>query len=236
MRAVSFDVWSTLLNIDSFYRRIAEALAEAKGGDPGQLFASVKRAYSHVKGARRRGLISEEDVVGSSTRIFLEALQGVSKYELYWAVSRAVGAVKPEELLLDGALEVVEELRGEGYALAVTSNVIFWPGYVTRILLDKAGLGKYFKVQVYADEVKALKPGVKPFREMLDALGASPEEAVHVGDSPAEDLAGALNAGMAAVLVDWGRSSPFVDARLRVALVGSLREVPSAAGELLGSR
>ncbi len=232
MRAVSFDVWSTLLNIDVFYRAIAEALAEAVGRSPEEVYASVKKAYSDVKRARRMGVVDEGDIVASSTRIFLEALGFASKYELYWAVARAVNTVDAGKLPLEGALQTLESLSEAGYTLAVTSNVIFWPGYVTRILLDKAGLGKYFKVQVYADEVKALKPDAKPFREMLAAVGAKPEESVHVGDSPQEDLAGALNAGMGAVLVDWGRNSPVIDKKLRVAVVGSLREVPGALEKL----
>jgi len=233
VKAVSFDVWSTLMSIDVFYRAVAEALADATGRDPGEVFNRVKRAYSAVKSARRAGLVDESRVVQSSTAIFLEALGIASKYELYWAVARAVNAVDARALLLEGAAEALEELSSQGYALAVTSNVIFWPGYLTRVLLDKAGLGRFFRVQVYADEVGALKPSVKPFQEMLQALGASPSEAVHVGDSPQEDLAGALNAGMGAVLLDWGRENALVDARLRVAVVGSLREVPSAVAALL---
>ncbi|UNQ73428.1 HAD family hydrolase [Infirmifilum sp. NZ] len=233
MKAVSFDVWSTLMSIDVFYRAVAEALAEATGRDPGEVFNRVKRAYSAVKSARRAGLVNESRVVQSSTEIFLEALGIASKYELYWAVARAVNAVDARALPLDGAAEALQELSSQGYALAVTSNVIFWPGYLTRVLLDKAGLGRFFRVQVYADEVGTLKPSVKPFQEVLQALGASPSEAVHVGDSPQEDLAGALNAGMGAVLLDWGREKALLDARLRVAVVGSLGEVPSAVAALL---
>lgn len=233
MKTVSFDVWSTLLNIEEFYRKIAAALSEISAQRREEIFTNIKNAYVAVKNARRKGLIQEEDVIASSTKIFLEAIGGFSRYELYWSVARAVNLVEPEKLLLPGAMEVLETLHAQGYMLAVTSNVIFWPGYVTRVLLDKAGLGKYFKVQVYADEVKSLKPNAKPFQEMLKAVGSEPRECAHVGDSPQEDLAGALNAGLAAVLVDWGRQKLTIDDRLRIAVVGSLKEVPQVIEQLL---
>jgi len=234
VKGVSFDVWSTLLNVDVFYKEIAKALSELSGRQENEAFSSIKRAYTAVKNARRRGAIIGEDVISSSTSIFLESLPGLTKYELYWATARAANTVDPKQLLLDGAIETVEELDSNGYQLAVTSNVIFWPGYVTRILLDKAGLGKYFKVQVYADEAKSLKPDAKPFREMLQALRVETGSCVHVGDSPQEDLAGALNAGLAAILVDWGRREIVIDEKLRIAVVGSLREVPGVVKRFLG--
>ncbi|MEZ0346357.1 MAG: HAD family hydrolase [Infirmifilum sp.] len=233
MKAVSFDVWSTLLDIDVFYRFIAEALSEVNGQSPQEVFPSLRKAYSAVKDARRKSLIREDDVVGSSTEVFLGSLGSFSKYELYWAVSRAVNRVPGERLLLPGATEVLESLASQGYRLAVTSNVIFWPGYVTRILLDKSGLGRFFKVQVYADEVKALKPSSKPFLEMLRAIGSEPREAVHVGDSPQEDLAGALNAGMAVILVERDGGQKIIYEKIRIAVVSSLLDVPEAVEHLL---
>ncbi|MEM1521190.1 MAG: HAD-IA family hydrolase [Candidatus Korarchaeum sp.] len=75
---------------------------------------------------------------------------------------------------------------------------------MNRVILNKVNLSDYFNVQVYTDEVHCLKPNPKIFRIALDMLGSSPDSSVHVGDSIGEDLAGAVAAGMAAVLIDWG--------------------------------
>jgi HAD superfamily hydrolase (TIGR01509 family) len=50
------------------------------------------------------------------------------------------------------------------------------------------------------------KPDVRTFRAALDPLGVEPAAALHVGDQPRSDVAGALAAGMRAVLLDrYGR-------------------------------
>jgi HAD superfamily hydrolase (TIGR01509 family) len=46
------------------------------------------------------------------------------------------------------------------------------------------------------------KPDVRTFRAALDPLGIPPEAALHIGDQPRSDVAGALATGMRAVLID----------------------------------
>jgi putative hydrolase of the HAD superfamily len=46
------------------------------------------------------------------------------------------------------------------------------------------------------------KPDLRIYQMALDAMGASPSETIHVGDSLHSDVAGALNAGIAAVHID----------------------------------
>ena len=234
MSAATFDVWSTLLDINAFYRAAARAMAELTGRSEQEELQRLQRAYASVKTARRRGLIDESNVVRSSTQIALKELEGLTEYEVYWVFARAANIVEANALVLDGAVQALEELRGAGYRLAVVSNVVFWPGYITRAVLDKAGLSGFFRVQVYADEVKCLKPHPRIFAKALRLVGAEPSASAHVGDSPFEDLAGALASDMAGVLVDRGRSTPLIDTKLRVAVVGSLLEVPLAVKTLTG--
>jgi putative hydrolase of the HAD superfamily len=59
------------------------------------------------------------------------------------------------------------------------------------------------------------KPDPRIFRRALERLGAEPSEALHVGDSPEHDLAGARAVGIAALLVDRrGAPAPHVLAGL----------------------
>lgn len=232
MSAVTFDVWSTLLDINALYRAAARAMAELTGRSEQEELQRLQRAYASVKAARRRGLIDEGDVVRSSTQIALGELGGLTEYDVYWVFARAANTVDVSSLVLDGAVQALRELKEAGYKLAVVSNVVFWPGYLTRAVLDRAGLSGFFRVQVYADEVRCLKPHPRIFAEALRLVGAEPSASAHVGDSPFEDLAGALASDMAGVLVDRGRSAPLIDAKLRVAIVGSLLEVPLAVKTL----
>jgi putative hydrolase of the HAD superfamily len=230
---VSFDVWGTLLYIDPYYRAAAEALGKLRGLSFEEAYGFIKRGYEEVKRVRKLGLIDDESIVDSSIGIALSvgSLQ-VSKYDIFSAFAIAVNKVRGEELLIPGSIETLERLESDGFTLAVTSNVIYWPGYVTRILVDKAGLSKFFKVQVYADEVRCLKPGQRIFREVLTLTGSRPSEAYHVGDSPAEDLAGAVASGLGGILIDSNQQDPYVNRPLRIAIVKSIADVPKAISML----
>lgn len=53
------------------------------------------------------------------------------------------------------------------------------------------------------------KPDVRTFHAALDALGIAPEAALHIGDQPRSDVAGALATGMRAALIDrYARHRP----------------------------
>ena len=67
----------------------------------------------------------------------------------------------------------------------------------------------------------AVKPDPRLFDAALEAAGCGPEEALHVGDSPEHDLAGARAAGVRAVLIDRAGGAG-ADGAIR-----SLRELPS---------
>jgi putative hydrolase of the HAD superfamily len=67
------------------------------------------------------------------------------------------------------------------------------------------------------------KPDRAIFSHALELAGAGPEEALHVGDSPVEDVEGALAAGLRAVLVVRDGAVPPVE----VPVIGSLQELLS---------
>jgi putative hydrolase of the HAD superfamily len=89
-------------------------------------------------------------------------------------------------------------LRGRGLRLAVVSN---WDSRLPDIL---AGLDLVRHMDaVTVSRIEGVeKPDPEIFRRTLERLGATPEEAAHVGDSPIEDYRGASAAGLKAVLID----------------------------------
>jgi pyrophosphatase PpaX len=64
-------------------------------------------------------------------------------------------------------------------------------------------LEEFFEVVVGADDTERHKPNPDPILAALDRLGASPQEAAYVGDSPF-DVAAARAAGVTAIAVAWG--------------------------------
>jgi putative hydrolase of the HAD superfamily len=93
---------------------------------------------------------------------------------------------------------VLDALREDGVRMGVVSN---WDSRLPR-LLDDLGLAGYFDA-VGVSHLEGLeKPDPGFFHRVLKRLGARPEQALHVGDVPELDLAGAAAAGVDALLVD----------------------------------
>jgi HAD superfamily hydrolase (TIGR01549 family) len=63
----------------------------------------------------------------------------------------------------------------------------------------RLGLADYFQFTLCAEELGIGKPDPQPFREALRRAQVAPEQAVHVGDHPSDDIAGARRAGLHAI-------------------------------------
>ncbi len=89
-------------------------------------------------------------------------------------------------------------LKRRGCRLAAVSN---WSNHLEGLLRD-LGLLPYFDEVVASAAVGLRKPDPAIFKLALQRLGATPDSAVHVGDSYEADVCGALNADIEAVLLD----------------------------------
>jgi putative hydrolase of the HAD superfamily len=92
----------------------------------------------------------------------------------------------------------LEELKRAGARLGVVSN---WDSRLPRVLelLDLAG---YFDALAVSHLEGVEKPAPELFHRVLKKLEAQPGQALHVGDLPESDLAGAEAAGVDCLLVD----------------------------------
>jgi putative hydrolase of the HAD superfamily len=93
---------------------------------------------------------------------------------------------------------VLGELGELGVARVVVSN---WDVSL-RDVLDRTGLAPLLDGIVISAEVGVAKPDPAIFERALAVAGARPGEALHVGDTPEADVAGALAAGLRAVHLD----------------------------------
>lgn len=97
----------------------------------------------------------------------------------------------------DDAAPALAELRSRGLALVVVSN---WDCSLCEVLAD-AGLDELVDGVVPSARAGAAKPHPAPFRRGLELVRVAAEEALHVGDSPENDLGGARAAGLRGVLL-----------------------------------
>ncbi len=89
---------------------------------------------------------------------------------------------------------------GERYRTGLVTN---GAPEMQRQKMSALGIDGHFETIVYAGHDTPPKPDPEPFHTALADLGVDPGRAVHVGNSPSSDVAGARAAGVRSVLVPW---------------------------------
>jgi len=100
--------------------------------------------------------------------------------------------------LFEESLAVLEE-TGRHVRLGLVTN---GPSDLQRDKIDACGLTSRFDPIVISAEVGVAKPDRRIFLDTVAACGVPPERALHVGDNPVADVAGARAAGLRAVWVN----------------------------------
>jgi putative hydrolase of the HAD superfamily len=96
------------------------------------------------------------------------------------------------------AAPALRELGEEGRRLVAVSN---WDCSLPGVL-ERCGLGELLDGAVSSAVAGARKPDPAIFEPALELAGCGPDEALHVGDTAAEDVAGAKAAGIRPLLLD----------------------------------
>ena len=207
IKAVTFDLWNTLIEVVSYTEARVEALhrAAARAGFRGPVEAALE-AYRGSTLMYEREWRTLHVQVDSGARLdyMLEKLGVEMDGDEKAALIREFEDVflRHPPPLKPGAQVVVKILSGR-YRLGVISDTGVTPGRVMRRYFQDRGLLSHFKSLVFSDETGLCKPHPDVFMRALRELGAEPREAVHVGDLLRTDVAGARAAGMRAV---WVRS------------------------------
>ncbi len=132
---------------------------------------------------------------------------------------RAPGAVR----LYPDVAPTLQALRDHGLRLGVISN---W-SWDLHDYMEMLGLTSSFEAVVASARAGCDKPHPAIFRQALQALGCTPERAIHVGDSYAADVLGARGVGMDALWLDRDGNDGHPDCRT----IRDLREVLPAVLE-----
>jgi pyrophosphatase PpaX len=116
----------------------------------------------------------------------------------------------------DGIVDAVAALDAAGCSMGIVTSKV---GFMAERALAHTGLARYMKCIVASDSTTRHKPEPEPVLMALERLGASPDEAMFVGDSP-YDMQSGRAAGVHAVGVAWGAftSETLVEAGAEVVL------------------
>jgi putative hydrolase of the HAD superfamily len=121
----------------------------------------------------------------------------------------------------DDVPAVLAELKGAGYRLAIASNF----DRRLHLVCDGFAALRGIDVRIISSEVGCRKPGRGFFEALVARAGCRPDEVLMVGDDAGNDIAGARDAGLGAVLINrWGEPGP--------GEIGSLAELPRLLANL----
>lgn len=198
VEAVLLDAFGTLLHLDDPVPRLGALLADAGHRHPAD---RLGRALAREIAYYRRHLHRGRD----------ESSLAALRLDCARVLSDGLGddAPPPERLaqillealrfdLAPDALPALDALTDAGVRLAVVSNWDYsLPGVLARL-----GVADRFDAICASAAAGAAKPDPAIFLHALAVLGVRPENALHCGDSPDADCAGARAAGLRAVLID----------------------------------
>ena len=196
--AVLLDAYGTLVTLDDPAGRL-EGLLAAEGHvhPPERVRAALTAEILHYRAHHDEG---RDRATLASLRLMcagvLAEVLGDDVPPLPRLTEILVDALRFE--LLPDALPALDALAGAGLRLGVVSN---WDCGLQEVL-DGLGVGDRFEAVSVSAVVGAAKPDPAIFLDALDTLGIPPERALHCGDHPRYDCAGAAAAGVRAVLVD----------------------------------
>lgn len=222
IRAVSFDLWDTIIHDDSDEpkrraqglpskrearrRLVHEALVKQSPIDA----ATVALAYD-VADAAFNKVWREHHItwtIGERIAVLLKglgrALPDAALADVITAHERMEITVRPD--CVEGIGAALADLSGR-YKLCIASDAIVSPAWALRELLRSYDLERHFTAFVFSDQVGNSKPHPAMFRHAALELGVDFEEMVHVGDREHNDVRGPHALGMRAVLFTGTRDA-----------------------------
>lgn len=120
------------------------------------------------------------------------------------ALAAYLEAWDPHTLADPDARPLFEALREAGLRIGVLSNTL-WPRWHHEAVFSRDGLSPFIDAAVYSSEIPFAKPHADAFRAAIIAVGSTPEHTVFVGDRPWDDVHGAQQVGMRAILIPHSR-------------------------------
>ena len=215
IRAITFDLWDTVIHDDSdepkraaaglpSKREARRALVREALAAHSALPAEIVGAAYDVADAAFTKVWHDQHVTWTVAER-LSVLLGGLGCELSEAALDTVTA-RIEEMELDvmpdpvpGIGDAIETLAAR-FPLAVVSDAVHAPGRCLREWLERHRLLRHFRAFAFSDEVGRSKPHPDMFNRAAVGLGVDVSEMLHIGDREHNDVRGPHALGMKAIL------------------------------------
>jgi putative hydrolase of the HAD superfamily len=203
--AVFFDMDGTLLDwqtgMEASWLASCEAHCDGRY-EASALHEAIRARRTWFWADAERATTGRMDLDAASREIVRHAFadMGLSSIDLAHRISddyrgRRDKAITP----YPGAVELLEELRSAGTAMALITN---GNAIAQRRNVERFGLARYFDCVIIEGEFGVGKPDERVFRHALTTCDVQPADTWMVGDSLEADIAPAIRLGMHAVWVD----------------------------------
>jgi putative hydrolase of the HAD superfamily len=234
VRAVTFDLWDTIIIDDSDEpKRAARGLLSKYLTRRKLVFDFLNKhepvardmvdtSYRATDAAFRK-VWYDQGVTWTVNERLEIVLQGMSRNLPKEEMAELVRLHEEMELVIQpelapGIVDAIKGLHGK-YKLGIISDAIFSPGRVLRQILQANNLERYFDVFVFSDEIGCSKPDPKTFYAAAEGLGVNVAQIAHIGDRDSKDIKGPQKIGAkgiyTTVVNDRGSSTTSADAICR---------------------
>jgi dihydrofolate synthase / folylpolyglutamate synthase len=211
IRAVTLDVGGTLIepwpSVGSVYAEVAArhgVLVEAEALDRQFVLAwAARKDFSY-------SVADWSELVQQTFAGLVPTPPGASLFDALYSYFATAAPWR----IFDDVAPCLRELKRRGLKLGIISN---WDDRL-RPLLHELELDSYFDSIVISGEAGLQKPDPRIFQAAAAQLNTRPEAILHIGDSSAEDVAGARAAGLQTLLLTRGKT---------LAYLSSLQSLPA---------
>jgi putative hydrolase of the HAD superfamily len=201
-RAIIFDLFGTL--VDSYsvqgYSRLLNDMASALEL-PFEAFSKLWRETTYERG------IGIFKTTGDCIRYIYSKLdvsisaEHIKKCEQV-RLENTRKALTPK----NGAVEILKHLRGLGYKIGLISNC----SAEVPLLWDNTEMSQFFDVAIFSASAGMKKPDRQIYKLACEQLRVEPSECLYFGDGDSNELEGASQVGMKAIMIrDPSEKEPY---------------------------
>ena len=243
VRAVGFDLWETLITNTPVVSRehsrlrlekLERTLAARGFSAPRE---RIETAYRETWNRCQELYWSRDRDIPCRRQVehFLEGLEIRADDETLARLEDDYANVAVEILpdVVDGARDIIRELKARDLRIGLISNTGRTPGSALRQILVRLGFSQWIDAMLFSNEHGECKPQPSIFEELRQRLGVESREMLFVGDNLYVDVYGAQRCGMRAVhylpSVRGTAVAPHVEHGIEIvpdAVIRDLRELP----------
>jgi HAD superfamily hydrolase (TIGR01549 family) len=198
IKAVFLDFGGTLayggIDWDEYHREVRTLLASwGHVIEPKRMKKAIGASLEELRRHRAKGLEkTHEEVYGSALRRLGIPADDDSLAMIHDTFKKHyISTFYP-------CTEMTLKRLAERYKLALISNTM---SDQPREMLEETGMDGMFEVIICSRDLGIRKPNPDIFRHVLDEVGVSPEETVHVGDNVEADMDGASDSGITPIWI-----------------------------------